>query len=77
MISREKCYLEHPIACKGRIEIHHIDGNPCNNSIKNLVAVCKTHHNFLDEGTITLEDPEIPSFYIDGSGKRRYNKKRT
>ena len=72
IINAEHCALEYTLECLGRIEIHHIDGNACNNSPDNITAVCKSHHAFLDRGRITLENPKIPEYRVDGSGKRRY-----
>lgn len=72
LLNRTECSLKHPLDCKGRIEIHHIDKNPSNNDLGNIIAVCKTHHNFLDRGVITIQDSRIPDFYIDKGGKRRY-----
>lgn len=74
IIPRDKCSLFHEVDCKGSIQIHHIDKNPLNNSKENLIAVCVAHHRFLESGKITIENPVLPEFYIDGSGKRRYSK---
>lgn len=30
---------------KNRVQIHHIDGNPANNDLSNLAALCLDHHN--------------------------------
>ena len=70
----EKCALESPGVCKGRIEVHHKDKNTSNNADSNLIAVCRTHHFFLESGRITIDNPSIPEFYVDASGKRRYRK---
>jgi len=33
-------------ACGARaVDIHHIDNNRQNNNIKNLIALCRRHHN--------------------------------
>ena len=58
--------------CKGRIEVHHLDKNPLNGDLSNLVAVCKAHHAFLDLGKITMDNPVLPRYWVDGAGKRRY-----
>jgi hypothetical protein len=68
------CVIAHTGQCKGRIEAHHLDKNPVNNEPGNVVPACKTHHSFLDRGAITLDNPRIPEFWVDGYGKRRYKK---
>ena len=37
---------------KGNLKIHHIDGNPSNNRITNLVLLCGNHHDDADKGVI-------------------------
>lgn len=32
------------------LTVHHIDGNPKNNSRQNLIALCQLHHLRLDRG---------------------------
>lgn len=71
-IDTSHCALEHTGECHGRIEVHHLDKNPLNNKTDNVIAVCKTHHAFLDNGKITIDEPKIPEYWIDGAGKRRY-----
>lgn len=36
---------------KGGVQIHHIDGNPANNNLENLAALCLDHH---DRATMTV-----------------------
>jgi hypothetical protein len=74
ILKAEKCALFNKKDCRGPIHIHHIDKNPLNNNLNNLMTVCATHHRFLDLGRITLDNPEIPPFYVDAGGKRRYKK---
>lgn len=69
-----QCEIECIGGCKGRIEVHHKDKNPLNNVPSNLMSVCKAHHGLLDGGKIDWRNPVMPSFYVDGSGKRRYAK---
>jgi phosphomannomutase len=38
-----KCTVE-DVQCNGRIELHHIDENPLNNNINNLIYLCRKHH---------------------------------
>jgi len=37
---------------KGNLKIHHIDGNPSNNRITNLILLCGNHHDEADKGVI-------------------------
>ena len=37
---------------KGNLIIHHIDGDPSNNRITNLVLLCGNHHDDADKGVI-------------------------
>ncbi|MBI5398716.1 hypothetical protein HZB03_04600 [Candidatus Woesearchaeota archaeon] len=37
---------------KGNLKIHHIDENPSNNNITNLVLLCGNHHDDADKGVI-------------------------
>ncbi len=37
---------------KGNLKIHHIDGNPSNNRITNLILLCGNHHDDADKGVI-------------------------
>lgn len=62
--------------CGGRIEVNHIDKNPYNNSLQNLIPLCHSHHALTDRGKIDLNKPIMPRFYVDKSGKRRYEKSR-
>ena len=74
LIDTTKCILGYTGECHGRMEVHHIDKNAVNNSPENIVPTCKTHHSFLDRGRITFNNPKLPEYYIDGSGKRRYKR---
>lgn len=74
LINNKPCILRYTGECLGRIEGHHVDGNPMNNFPENVLAACKSHHTFLDRGRITLSNPKLPEFYVDRSGKRRYKK---
>lgn len=67
------CELRFTGQCKGTLEIHHKDGNPCNNIKLNLSFLCKSHHKLIHNKTISYEKP-IAYFYEDKSGKRRYKK---
>ena len=58
--------------CKGDIQCAHVDGNPMNNSSVNLLNLCRSHHLLLDKGRIDPKQPKMPTFYTDGTGKRRY-----
>lgn len=58
--------------CKGRLEVHHKDGDVFNNRRENLTPLCIAHHRLVELGRIDLEAPAMPIFFVDGSGKRRY-----
>ena len=66
------CELSHIGGCLGEVECHHLDGNPLNVDLSNLVALCRAHHRLLHLGRITLKTDAMPEFRTDGSGKRRY-----
>lgn len=66
------CKMNHIGGCKGFIEVHHIDGNPLNRDASNLIPVCRAHHRLIENKTITLDSKEMPDWYDDSSGKRRY-----
>ena len=56
---RQKCLSEKGRACRvcgveDNIDIHHLDGNRANNSVENLVPLCKEHHRAVHRG-----DPEV------------------
>ncbi len=64
------------IKCKGKcfkcisiedIEIHHIDHNPCNNQIDNLILLCKFCHKLIhkSEGKKEIYDEQSVSQYLD------------
>lgn len=57
--------------CSGRIEIHHKDSCPTNNTEQNRIALCTSHHRLVENGRIDLAAPVMPQFVIRG-GKRRY-----
>lgn len=74
LVKADRCGLAIIGGCKGRFEINHIDKNPFNNALNNLIPLCQTHHKLTDNGRINLIKPSMPKFYVDGSGKRRYTK---
>ena len=39
-----KCESTAGTACRGRLEIHHVDRNPHNNELSNLKVYCEAHH---------------------------------
>lgn len=73
---RNKCSFDFTFQCKGPIQIHHVDKNPMNNDISNLLVVCNSHHRMIHNKRITIENPYMPEFYTDKSGKRRYKKQK-
>lgn len=70
---RDNCSWKHIGHCKGPIQVCHINQNPLCNDLKNLIALCNSHHRLMDHGRIDPKNPKMPPFYTDGSGKRRYN----
>lgn len=72
LTNRTKCSWSHIGHCMGMIDVCHIDQNPLNNDLKNLIALCRCHHRLLDNGRINPKNPIMPRFYIDRRGKRRY-----
>lgn len=66
------CVLTSIGGCSGRVEVHHVDEDPWNNDLANLRPLCTTHHRLVHQGRIDLENPVMPPYYVDGSGKRRY-----
>jgi hypothetical protein len=68
-----RCELDFIGECKGKLHVAHVDGNPQNNALGNLLKLCNTHHRLLDNGKIDLNDPRMPEFYVsNGQPKRRY-----
>lgn len=72
LIDTSRCQMEHIGGCRGRIEVHHIDGNPLNRDLSNLMSVCRAHHGLLGSGTIAVDSTEMPEWYEGSDGKRRY-----
>lgn len=72
LIDTSKCQMEYIGGCKGKIETHHVDKNPLNRDLNNLMAVCASHHKLLDNGTIAPDSKEMPKWYEGPDGKRRY-----
>ena len=70
---RSKCELRRIGGCLGKIDVAHRDHDRWNNDDpKNLLALCRCHHRLYDNGRIDLDRPQMPSFYVDSGGKRRY-----
>lgn len=70
--STTACEFSEIGGCLGILQVAHVDGDPFNNDPSNLKKLCQSHHTLLDNGRIDPEDPTMPEFYTDGSGKRRY-----
>jgi len=68
----KECNLKSIGGCSKRIEVHHRDKNIANMSIHNLQTLCSIHHRLIHLGRIDPLNPIMPSYYIDGGGKRRY-----
>ena len=39
-----RCEMRDSHICKGKLGIHHIDGNPENNELSNLLLLCNSYH---------------------------------
>jgi hypothetical protein len=73
-----RCELAFIGGCSGRIEVAHVDTNPQNNAVENLLKLCRTHHCLIDNGKIDLDNPRMPEFYVShGQPKRRYIYRKT
>lgn len=70
---KDKCFASNE-QCSKKLEIAHIDGNPENNKVENLVCLCGSHHRLYDFGKIPLEKLKEIRPYKIISGKRRYKK---
>jgi len=67
-----KCQVNNKL-CSVQLETHHIDKNPFNNELSNLLLLCGTHHNFADKRDLSLQElKELHPTYIISSDKRRY-----
>ena len=53
----ENCYVDNVQ------QIHHIDGNPCNNSNHNLMGVCYKCHLYLHHGDKKEKDEFVKKLY--------------
>lgn len=71
LVNTSGCRMGHLGYCLGRIEVHHKDKDPFNNSLDNLFPVCRVHHRLLDSGKITEASASMPRFRVVG-GRRRY-----
>ena len=76
LCKKENCDINNN-DCSKRLEIHHIDSNPLNNKIENLVCLCKSHHLLIEKRKLTIDELKNINFkyYVDKSGKRRYIRK--
>lgn len=71
-LKKTKCETESEL-CNGRLEAHHIDKNPFNNNLDNLILLCATHHNFADIKNLSREQlKNLKLKYYISSNKRRY-----
>ena len=54
--ARSKGRCERPrCSYGGKVHIHHIDGNPSNNSLANLIAVCPNCHSRIHDGAFSVD----------------------
>lgn len=67
-----QCQVDNEL-CNGILESHHIDKNPFNNKIINLMMLCRTHHRFADNRNMSLDElKQFKPTYMISSNKRRY-----
>lgn len=59
--TREQMHLECGLRCpipacthEDGLDLHHIDGDPSNNSNENLLVLCAVHHRMATEGKLTM-----------------------
>ena len=72
LCERKQCHINNQ-DCNGSLQVAHIDRNPLNNNLDNLVSLCRTHHAIMDNRQLTLEelkDLKLNYYYI--KTKRRY-----
>src|SRR5438067_1314681 len=72
MFPGASCALARIGYCRGPIHVHHINRNPLDNSLTNLIPLCHSHHFLVHSGSVLLSDPVMPEFWMDAKGKRRY-----
>lgn len=53
----------------GHFEVHHIDGNPANNEISNLLMVCRICHSKITKGDITKADVHKKKNYLEARAR--------
>lgn len=51
------------------LEIHHLDDNPANNTLDNLLLVCSTCHSKITHGTISTADAHLQKRIIEHQAK--------
>lgn len=74
VLGKDKCEVDNGL-CHGKLQAHHIDKNPYNNSIDNLLLLCDTHHNFADNRNLSLDELKNLNLTFNiSSNKRRYKK---
>lgn len=67
-----KCQIKNH-DCKGKLESHHIDKNPFNNDINNLVLLCQSHHELTHKRNISIEElKNLKLEYYEDKWCRRY-----
>lgn len=50
-----ECEWQHKGECSGALVLHHVDGEPDNNELCNLLLLCHGHHNQADSATYDAE----------------------
>lgn len=71
-----ECQLAHIGGCDGVIDRAHVDQDPLNNDLDNIMVLCRSHHRLYDYGWIDLSNPVMPEIVVVyANGKRRYRKR--
>ena len=68
-----RCFVNNKY-CVKTVDIHHIDKNRDNNTVENLVSLCRVHHALADKRGIPIDKLKDidPSYFVT----RKYNAKR-
>lgn len=67
-----ECQLARIGYCLGPLDRAHIDQNPTNNALENIMVLCRSHHRLVDLGRIDPANPKMPTVHVYPNGRRRY-----
>lgn len=71
----KECQLKRLGACKGPLDVAHLDGDENNNDRANLKKLCRSHHRLLDLNVITLDSTAMPPYRIRRDKGRHYGER--